>query len=215
MANSKFHHEEIFRGKDLTKKLAAKKITICGCGALGSNLIETLVRQGFSNLRVIDMDRVETHNLNTQIFEESDVGALKANACQNQMFRAVGIEVEAISQELKAGNIKKLLKDSDLVVDAFDNNASRKLIQDHCRSQKLSCLHAGMEASYGEIVWDDVYQVPLDTDGDICDYPLARNLVMLVVSIAAEEIVNFCLDTKPRRQSWCITLKDLKIGKYK
>ena len=215
MSNSKFHHEEILRGEDLTKKLGAKHLTICGGGALGSNLIDMLARQGFSRLRVIDKDRVEIHNINTQTFDEADVGAQKATAIQSKAFRATGIEIEAEAKELKKGTIKKLFKGTDLVIDAFDNSASRQLVQEYCRANNIMCLHAGMEAEYGEVVWDAVYKVPDDGGEDICDYPLARNLVMFVVAIACEEIVNFCLESKPRFASRCITLKDLAIRPYR
>jgi tRNA A37 threonylcarbamoyladenosine dehydratase len=211
---TKFHHEEIYRGKDLVKKLSAFQLTVCGCGAIGSNLIESLARQSFSQIRAIDMDRVEQHNLNTQIFEESDVGALKVNAVQKRVFRAVSVEIEAISKELKGGNAKKLLKGSDLVIDGFDNSKSRQLVQDECRARGIPCLHAGLHADYGEVAWDEVYTVPQDNEADVCDYPLARNLILLTISMAAEEIVDFCLAKKPRRQNWSITLKDLKIGAY-
>lgn len=215
MANSKFHHEEIYRGADLIERLAVRSIVVCGDGAIGSNLIDTLVRQGFSKLRVIDMDRVETHNINTQVFEESDVGALKVAATQNRVFRTVGIEIDTVSKKLEKKNVKKLLKGADLVVDGFDNFESRQLVQEHCRMQNIPCLHAGLNTDYGEVVWGEIYMVPKAVDGDICDYPLARNLAVLVVSIAAEEIIDFCLADKPRRKSWRITLKDLKIGAYK
>ena len=137
MANSKYHHEEIYRGADLVKKLGEKHITVCGCGAIGSNLVENLARQGFTKLRVIDFDRVETHNLNTQIFEEADRGAMKVAACQKRIFKSVGVEIETEDKELKAANIKKFLKGTDLVVDAFDNSASRRLLFDYSNENKL------------------------------------------------------------------------------
>lgn len=174
-----------------------------------------LVRQGFSKIKAIDMDRVDTHNLNTQTFEEADIGKLKVAACQNRAFRSVGVEIETISQELTGDNVKKVLKGADLVIDAFDNTKSRQLVQNHCRTEKLVCLHAGLSADYGEVVWDEFYCVPQDGGKDICDYPLARNLVMLVVAITCEEIVDFCLEKKPRRKNWGITLKDLAIRPYK
>lgn len=214
MANSKFHHEEILRGKDLAQKLSAKQLVVCGGGAIGSNLVDSLVRQGFSKIRLIDMDRVEIHNLNTQTFDEGDVGATKANAIQTKAYRAVGVEVEAVSKELNKGNAKKLLKGADLVIDAFDNSTSRQLVRDECWKQQIPCLHAGLHAEYGEVVWDQVYKVPKDTGEDICDYPLARNLAMFVVAMTCEEIVDFCLSDKPRFESRCITLSDLKISPY-
>lgn len=212
---SKFHHEEQLRGEDLTKKLGAKTITICGCGTNGSNLLETLARQGFSKLRSIDMDRVEEHNLGPQIFEVKDIGVLKVTAAQNRIYRAVGLEIDAESKEIKEGTIKKLLKGSDLVVDCFDNRASRQLLQNHCHANKMPLLHTGVTGDYGEVVWDAEYMMPSDEGEDNCDYPLARNLAMLVVTAASEEILNFCLESSPRMKSWAITLKDMKISPYR
>jgi molybdopterin/thiamine biosynthesis adenylyltransferase len=216
MANSKFHHEEIYRGGDLVEKLARFQLVICGDGAIGSNLTDNLARQGFSRIRLIDMDRVDTHNINTQIFEEGDVGALKVNATQNRTFRTVGVEIEVVSKELKANNAKKLLKGADLVIDGFDNFDSRLLVQKQCRAAKTPCLHAGLNADYGEVVWDEEYTVPkASKEGDVCDYPLARNIAMLVVIIATEEILDFCLADKPRKLSWSASLKDFCIRPYR
>ena len=212
MANSKFHHEEIYRGKDLIKKLSAHRLTVCGAGTLGSNLVDTLTRQGFPNIKVIDMDRVDTHNINTQVYGEKDVGAYKVAALRNRVFANVGTEIQIEQKQMDAGNVKKLLKDSTLVIDAFDNTAARQLVQDECRARKLACLHSGLFEDYGEVIWDEIYTVRKDqATGDVCDYPLARNIAMLTVIVAAEEILDFCLIAKPRRKSWSITLKDLKI----
>lgn len=214
MATSKFHHEEIYRGKELTKKLNAQHLTVCGAGALGSNLVDNLSRQGFQNFKVIDMDRVETHNLNTQIWNEADIGALKVDALKNKIFRNIGAEVEAVNKELTAANVKQLLKGSTLVIDVFDNNKARQCVQDEVRARKFPCLHVGLYEDYGEVVWDDNYKVPKDqATGDVCDYPLARNIAMLAVIVASEEVLNFCLAEKPRKCSWSITLKDLAIRK--
>jgi molybdopterin/thiamine biosynthesis adenylyltransferase len=212
VANSKFHHEEIYRGKNLTEKLSKHSLTVCGAGALGSNLIDNLTRQGFNKIKVIDMDRVEVHNLNTQIYAEVDVGSLKVDALQNKIFRNIGAEVEPINKKLEASNVKQLLKKSTLVVDCFDNNAARQCIQDEVRARKILCLHVGLYEDYAEVVWDEKYRVPKDqAQGDVCDYPLARNIAMLACVVATEEILSLCLDAKPRFCNWSITLKDLAI----
>ena len=52
MAESKFHHEEILRGKDLVETLAGFDIVVCGAGAIGGNLLDTLARQGFIDLGI-------------------------------------------------------------------------------------------------------------------------------------------------------------------
>jgi tRNA A37 threonylcarbamoyladenosine dehydratase len=73
----KFHHEQLYRGTDALAKLAATRVTLCGAGALGSHLADNLVRQGLGPLRVIDRDRVEEHNVSTQLYGASEVGAWK------------------------------------------------------------------------------------------------------------------------------------------
>jgi len=213
MATSKFHHEEIYRGVDYTKKLQGL-VTVCGVGALGSNLLDHLSRQGFPKLRGIDMDRVSVHNLSTQFWNERDIGALKVQAACTKIFANVGVEIEIIDKELTVANVERFLKGSALVVDCFDNSSSRQILQTHCRAKKIPCLHLGLSSDYGECIHDDCYKVPKDSEGDICDYPLARNIIMLTVSVGAEEILDMFLSTKPRHKSWSVTLRDLKINEH-
>ncbi len=67
-------HEMLYRGRDAIEKLAKASITICGAGALGSLLADNLARQGAARLAVIDFDRVEAHNIGTQLYRREDVG---------------------------------------------------------------------------------------------------------------------------------------------
>jgi molybdopterin-synthase adenylyltransferase len=205
----KFHHEQIYRGADALAKLSALRVALCGAGAVGSNLADNLCRQGLSRLRVIDHDRVEEHNVSTQLYGESEVGTWKVEALRNRVFRATGVEVEAVRKELVAGDVKQLLKDVELVIDAFDNSAARQLVQDHCRAAGVACLHVGLHADYCEVVWDEQYRVPRDVAGDVCDHPLARNLILLSVAIASEAVMVFAAaGEKPSRTA---TLADFAI----
>ncbi len=205
----KFHHEAIYRGNDQLAKLADQRLTLCGAGALGSNLADNLARQGFRHLRVIDRDRVEEHNVGTQLYGESDVGAWKVEVLRQRLFRATGVEIEAHRKELGERTARALLNKGGLVIDTFDNSLSRRLVQEHCRSLELPCLHVGLYADYGEVIWDEQYRVPRDVAGDVCDYPLARNLVLLVVAVASEVLVRFTLSGA--RQNLSVTLGDLAI----
>jgi molybdopterin/thiamine biosynthesis adenylyltransferase len=205
----KFHHEELYRGADRLARLAATRVTLCGAGALGSHLADNLVRQGFGPLRVIDRDRVEEHNVSTQLYGESEVGAWKVEVLRNRLFRAAGVEVEAIAKELSERNARSLLKAAGLVVDTFDNSASRRLVQEQCRALQLPCLHVGLFADYAEVIWDEHYRVPADVAGDVCDYPLARNLVLLAVAVASEALVRYVFDNA--RLNWSVTLGDFAI----
>jgi molybdopterin/thiamine biosynthesis adenylyltransferase len=205
----KFLHEQIYRGHEQVQRLGSVPITLCGAGAIGSILADNLARQGFRLAKVIDRDRVEEHNVGTQLYGESEIGARKVEVLRNRLFRAVGAEIEAVSKELTERNAASLLKGSGLVIDTFDNSASRQLVQDQSREIPLPCLHVGLFADYAEVIWDDNYRVPRDVEGDVCEYPLARNLVLLAVAVASESLCRFVLDGK--KGAWSITLRDLAI----
>lgn len=209
MMAGKFHHEQLYRGTDAVERLADFRVTLCGAGALGSHLADNLIRQGFCRLRVIDRDRVEEHNIGTQIYTDGDIGAWKAVVLRHRLFRTAGVEIEPITKELNERNVRSLLNDTDVVLDTFDNSASRRLVQEQSRAARLACLHIGLFADYAEAVWDEQYRVPEDMLGDVCDYPLARNLVLLAVAIASETLLRFVLEQT--RQSWSATLRDFAV----
>jgi len=61
-------------------RLFEKRIAVIGCGATGSNLIDSLVRMGIkpSLITVFDHDRVREHNLPNTIFTITNVGCKKS-----------------------------------------------------------------------------------------------------------------------------------------
>ncbi len=204
-------HEVLYRGRDTIEKLAAARITLCGAGALGSLLADNLARQGAVRLTVIDFDRVEAHNVGTQLYRRDDVGALKVDVLRGHIFRATGAEIETIGKRLDERTVSKMLRGSVLVLDTFDNSASRRIVTEHCAQAGLPCLHLGMNGGYGEVRWNEVYRVPEDVvEGNACDYPLARNLILLVVATGAEAaLLWICAG---QQANYTITLDDLKIS---
>ena len=73
----------------------------------------------------------------------------------------------------------------------------------------MPCLHVGLYEDYGEVIWDEQYRVPQDGSADVCDYPLARNLVLLMVALASEVVIRFVLDGS--RSSWSATLRNFVV----
>lgn len=207
-----FHHEVLYRGEEALARLARTRLVVCGAGAVGSNLVNNLVRQGFRSIRVIDDDRVESHNVGTQTYSGSDVGAFKVEVLQADVFRTVGVEIEAERKRLTEKNVDKLLGGADVVIDGFDNTASRRLVTESCRKSGTACLHVGMSADYAEILWNEGYRVPQEGAAgvDVCDYPLARNLTQFAVALASEALVRYVLTG--RRQDTSFTLNDLRIN---
>jgi len=204
-----FLHETILRGREAIEKFAKFHIAISGIGVVGSNLAENLVRQGFRKLTIIDFDRIEEHNVGPQNYYSDAVGMLKVPALQNQLYRIAETPVVGINKELANHNIRGPLRGVDLVIDSLDRSAAREAVRLYCQVQRIACLHIGLNEDYAEVIWNEQYRVPKETDVDVCDYPLSRNIAMLAVVIASEVIVNFVL--LGERKSYCITLKDFKI----
>src|SRR5215210_3176344 len=122
-----FYHEQLYRSGEVMRRVREQFVTVCGAGALGANITESLARSGFTRLRVIDRDRIEERNLSTQPFYRTDTGAHKAKILANSLYRALEVKVDARSEELRSDNARKLL--DGLVIDCFDNSASRGAVK--------------------------------------------------------------------------------------
>ncbi|MDO4534558.1 MAG: sulfur carrier protein ThiS adenylyltransferase ThiF [Clostridium perfringens] len=103
------------------EKLKNAKVAIAGCGGLGSNIAISLARVGIGNLIICDFDIVEPSNLNRQQYFVSDIGKFKVCALEDILLKINPfINIEKKKVYLDERNIEKILKDSDIVIEAFD-----------------------------------------------------------------------------------------------
>jgi molybdopterin/thiamine biosynthesis adenylyltransferase len=121
-------------GKAGQQRIMQSRVALCGVGALGTVLANTLVRAGVGFLRVIDRDFVEPSNLQRQVlFDESDVaGNLpKAEAAATKLRQInSAVTVEPVVADINRSNIEDLCRDADLILDGTDNFEVRYLIND-------------------------------------------------------------------------------------
>ncbi len=141
-------------GEDGQRALLNSRVTLCGCGALGTVLANHLARAGVGKIRVIDRDFIETHNLQRQIlFDEQDVAdnLPKAEAAARKM-RAINstIEVEPVVTDLDHTNILDLVGDADLILDGTDNFETRYLINDAAVKLGKPWVYGGVIGSEGQ-----------------------------------------------------------------
>ncbi|GLV60994.1 hypothetical protein KDH_78120 [Dictyobacter sp. S3.2.2.5] len=205
---SPFFHEE--RHASL-QPFSDRLITICGAGTLGANVAEALARMGFTQLRVIDKDRIEMRNLSGQPYSRAEVGAPKAHALANLLYRVVQARVDPKVVELTGENAAGLLKGSALVVDAFDNVQAREAVSRAAREADLACLHIGFSGDglYGSGIWEPRYQVPREVPGDPCDYPLTRPLALMLSALTVRAITDFF--HLEQRHDFELTWNDLRV----
>ncbi|MDX2035450.1 MAG: ThiF family adenylyltransferase [Isosphaeraceae bacterium] len=136
------------------RKLAASRIAVCGCGALGTVLANHLVRAGIGFTRIIDRDFIELHNLQRQIlFDETDVVANlpKAEAAARKL-RAINgdVVIEPVVTDLDSTNILRLVSDVDLILDGTDNFETRYLINDAAVKLGKPWIFGGVIGSEGQ-----------------------------------------------------------------
>ena len=136
------------------RKLMASRVTICGCGALGTVLANHLVRAGVGKVRLVDRDFIETHNLQRQIlFDEQDVAdnLPKAEAAARKL-RLINsqVEIEAVVTDIDHTNILDLVSDADLILDGTDNFETRYLINDAAVKLNKPWVFGGVIGSEGQ-----------------------------------------------------------------
>jgi sulfur carrier protein ThiS adenylyltransferase len=111
------------------KKVKKAHVAIAGLGGLGSNIAIMLARVGVGKLTLIDFDVVEPSNLNRQQYFIRHIGMLKTDAIK-EILKEVNpyIEVQTIHKFVDESNIETLFNEADIVVEAFDNPASKALL---------------------------------------------------------------------------------------
>ncbi len=139
-------------GEEGQRGLSQSRALICGCGALGSVLANTLARAGVGHLRIVDRDFLETNNLQRQVlYDEDDVaaGIPKAIAAEAKLRKINSqIEIEAIVADVDHGNIESLVQDVDVIMDGTDNFETRFLLND-------AAVHYNIPWVYGGCLGDD------------------------------------------------------------
>ena len=150
----RYSRQVLFRGvgAEGQRRLAAARVAIVGCGAIGSALASLLARAGVGTLRIIDRDYVEPSNLQRQsLFDESDAAESvpKAIAAARKVaaFNSE-IVVEPQVADLTSENIGSLLAHPDLVLDGTDNFETRYLVNDYAVEQGVPWIYGAAVGSY-------------------------------------------------------------------
>ena len=121
-------------GREGQERLGQSRALICGCGALGSVIANTLARAGVGYLRIVDRDFLELNNLQRQVlFDEQDVADRlpKAIAAEKKIRQInANIEIDPQVVDINHRNILQLADSMDLLIDGTDNFETRMLLND-------------------------------------------------------------------------------------
>lgn len=133
-------------GKEKLRKVQSYTIGIAGTGGLGSNCAFNLVRAGFKKFVVSDYDKIEYSNLNRQFYFYDQVGMAKVEALKENLLKInPDIEVEVYEKKLTEANIEKIFDSCQIIVEAFDNVSSKKMIVNtYLNTDKLLVSASGL-----------------------------------------------------------------------
>src|SRR3954464_10410699 len=120
-----------------------KRVVFCGVGALGSNAV-TFCRNLKAEIVLVDFDRVESKNCLSQAFVKQSIGKNKADALKLQLSNFWGVKAEAFGVRVNEDNVATLCGAADLVVDAFDNAKSRRVLSGYARGAGKPLVHAAV-----------------------------------------------------------------------
>jgi adenylyltransferase/sulfurtransferase len=158
LENDRYARQRLFApfGGAAQAKLAAARVTLVGCGALGTHLAQHLVRAGVGRLRICDRDFVELNNLQRQVlFDEQDVrdNLPKAAAAAAKLARVNGeVAVEPRVVDVNPSNVESLIADADLVLDGTDNFETRFLLNDACVKGRKPWVYGGCVGAEGMVL---------------------------------------------------------------
>lgn len=124
-------------GADFQKKVKSASVAVCGIGGLGSNIAIALARAGVGRIHIVDFDRVDISNLNRQQYFPEQLGMYKTDALKETLSHiAPYCEIVTDCVRLDETNISELLKDDDIICEAFDS-AEAKAVLVNCVLEKF------------------------------------------------------------------------------
>ena len=123
--------------KGISKKLKKTRVCILGLGGLGSNVAVLLARSGIGYLKLVDFDIIEASNLNRQQYRISHIGIKKTEAMKS-IIREINpfVKVDILDIKVDRENIYSIVRDIEIVVEAFDRAETKAMILEELLTDK-------------------------------------------------------------------------------
>ncbi len=184
-------------------RLGIAHVALIGCGGLGSNAANLLVRAGVGRLTLIDFDRVDESNLNRQLYFQDELGLAKVDALAHTLRRIrPDVELQRVAARATAENVADLVRDSHVVIEAVDHADTKAMIANTLMRElpQMPLVSASGLAgcsSANEIVTERVgerFYLVGDLESDVRDaLPLMASRVMVAAAHEAHAAIRILL----------------------
>ncbi len=128
------------------QKLLQSRVLLIGAGGLGSPAAMYLAAAGVGTLGIIDMDVVDTSNLQRQILHNLDrVGDRKVDSAKKTL-TALNPDVDVVTYDVRLGadNVLDIFAGYDVIVDGTDNFPTRYLVNDASLKLDIPVVHGSI-----------------------------------------------------------------------
>lgn len=144
-------HRHIFSAAQQCQLLDST-VALIGCGGLGGQVFEELIRLGVGNIIAVDPDLFTPHNLNRQLLcTIEELGRFKAQAAVRRA-RAINpaVHVTPLTKSFSS-DIHEYLSQAAVVIDCLDSVGDRHELADFCRTETIPLVHAAVEKWFGQV----------------------------------------------------------------
>jgi molybdopterin/thiamine biosynthesis adenylyltransferase/rhodanese-related sulfurtransferase len=127
-------------------KLLDSKVLLLGAGGLGSPAAIYLAAAGVGTIGIIDMDVVDSSNLQRQILHNLDrVGMRKVESAKAAL-TAMNPDVKVVTYDTRLGadNVLDIFDGYDVIVDGTDNFPTRYLVNDAALVKRIPVVHGSI-----------------------------------------------------------------------
>lgn len=134
-------------------KLLESKVLLLGAGGLGAPAGLYLAAAGVGTIGIVDADTVDASNLQRQIFHAtSRLGMPKVDSAEIAL-RDLNPDVKVVKypERVNSGNVDRIFKGWDVIVDGCDNFPTRYLVNDASLFHKIPVVHGSIFRFDGQV----------------------------------------------------------------
>ena len=135
------------------QKLLESKVLLLGAGGLGSPAAMYLAAAGVGTIGIVDMDVVDSSNLQRQILHNVDrIGERKVDSAKKTLV-ALNPDVNVVTYDVRLGadNVVEIFEQFDVVVDGTDNFPTRYLVNDASLTTRTPVVHGSIFRFEGQV----------------------------------------------------------------
>ncbi|PLW36818.1 hypothetical protein PCANC_13945 [Puccinia coronata f. sp. avenae] len=151
---SRYAHLETLFGPRTRDRIKNSSLLVIGAGGIGCELLKNLVCTGFGHITIIDLDTVDTSNLNRQfLFQKKHVKRPKAIVAREtaSAFNP-SVTIHALHANIMDPPFDQAYyKSFDLVLNALDNLAARRHVNKMCVITKVPLIESGTAGYNGQV----------------------------------------------------------------